>query len=35
MIRLTVNGTEREFDGDADMPLLWFLRDLLSLTCTW
>jgi isoquinoline 1-oxidoreductase alpha subunit len=26
-IKLTVNGTAREFDGDADMPLLWYLRE--------
>lgn len=27
MVRLTVNGDEREFQGDPDMPLLWYLRD--------
>ncbi len=32
MIKLTVNGTERSFDGDPDMPLLWYLRDELGLT---
>ena len=32
MIRLTVNGTAREFKGDPEMPLLWFLRDTLQLT---
>jgi isoquinoline 1-oxidoreductase alpha subunit len=32
MIKLTVNGEAREFSGDSDMPLLWFLRDLLGLT---
>jgi isoquinoline 1-oxidoreductase alpha subunit len=32
MIKLTVNGTEREFPGDGAMPLLWFLRDILGLT---
>jgi isoquinoline 1-oxidoreductase alpha subunit len=31
---LTVNGTRRTFDGDQTMPLLWFLRDELSLTGT-
>lgn len=31
-ISLTVNGTARTFDGDPAMPLLWFLRDTLSLT---
>jgi isoquinoline 1-oxidoreductase alpha subunit len=32
MIRLTVNGTAREYNGDPDMPLLWYLRDVLQLT---
>ena len=32
MIKLTVNGEAREFSGDQNMPLLWFLRDNLSLT---
>ncbi len=32
MIRLTVNGSSREYDGDPAMPLLWYLRDLLELT---
>jgi isoquinoline 1-oxidoreductase alpha subunit len=34
MIRLKVNGVERTFDGDADMPLLWFVRDILAMTGT-
>ena len=34
MITLTVNGEARQYDGDGDMPLLWFLRDLLTLTGT-
>lgn len=34
MIKLTVNGKERQFDGDTDMPLLWFLRDELDLKGT-
>jgi isoquinoline 1-oxidoreductase alpha subunit len=34
MVKLKVNGTERSFDGDATMPLLWFLRDELRLTGT-
>jgi isoquinoline 1-oxidoreductase subunit alpha len=33
-ITLTVNGERRTFDGDPTMPLLWFLRDELSLTGT-
>ncbi len=32
MINLTVNGEARDFSGDGDMPLLWFLRDQLGLT---
>ena len=27
MIKLTINGSAVEFDGDPSMPLLWFLRD--------
>ena len=34
MIRIYVNGVEREIDADADMPLLWALRDELALTGT-
>lgn len=34
MVTLTVNGTRRTFDGDLTMPLLWFLRDELTLTGT-
>ena len=32
MIRLNVNGVAREFKGDSEMPLLWYLRDTLLLT---
>jgi isoquinoline 1-oxidoreductase subunit alpha len=34
MIRLKVNGKDRTFDGDPEMPLLWYLRDMLGLTGT-
>ncbi|TNC16396.1 (2Fe-2S)-binding protein [Methylobacterium terricola] len=34
MIKLNVNGEERRFDGDPEMPLLWYLRDELGLTGT-
>jgi isoquinoline 1-oxidoreductase alpha subunit len=34
MIKLRVNGQEESFDGDAAMPLLWYLRDELGLTGT-
>ena len=31
MPTFTVNGESRSFDGDGDMPLLWYLRDELGL----
>jgi isoquinoline 1-oxidoreductase alpha subunit len=34
MITLKVNGEAVQFDGDASMPLLWFLRDVQDLTGT-
>jgi isoquinoline 1-oxidoreductase subunit alpha len=34
MVNLTVNGKMRAYDGDADMPLLWYVRDDLRLTGT-
>jgi isoquinoline 1-oxidoreductase alpha subunit len=34
MVKLNVNGQERNFDGDPSMPLLWYLRDELGLTGT-
>ncbi|CAB3964141.1 (2Fe-2S)-binding protein [Burkholderia sp. AU31624] len=34
MITLTVNGSEQHFDGNPDMPLLWYLRDVLGDTGT-
>jgi isoquinoline 1-oxidoreductase subunit alpha len=34
MVALSVNGTEHQYDGDPDMPLLWYLRDELGLTGT-
>jgi isoquinoline 1-oxidoreductase alpha subunit len=34
MVNLTINGTGRMYDGDPDMPLLWYLRDDLRLTGT-
>ncbi|MCZ3380549.1 (2Fe-2S)-binding protein [Rhizobium sp. AG207R] len=33
-IPAVVNGRDVEFDGSADMPLLWALRDLLGMTGT-
>jgi isoquinoline 1-oxidoreductase alpha subunit len=34
MVKLRVNGQEQSFDGDLQMPLLWYLRDELGLTGT-
>jgi isoquinoline 1-oxidoreductase subunit alpha len=34
MIQFKVNGIGRSFDGDPEMPLLWYLRDILDLTGT-
>jgi isoquinoline 1-oxidoreductase alpha subunit len=34
MIQVKVNGESRSFDGDPQMPLLWYLRDKLELTGT-
>jgi isoquinoline 1-oxidoreductase subunit alpha len=35
MIKLKVNGAARQFDGDPEMPLLWFLRDEPNLVAAW
>ena len=32
MITLKINGSQRQFDGDPEMPLLWYLRDVAGLT---
>jgi isoquinoline 1-oxidoreductase alpha subunit len=34
MIHLKVNGADRSYEGDPEMPLLWYLRDELGLTGT-
>jgi len=34
MVALTVNGISQEFDGDPNMPILWYLRDELALVGT-
>jgi isoquinoline 1-oxidoreductase alpha subunit len=34
MIELKINGADRPFDGDPEMPLLWALRDELDLKGT-
>jgi len=33
-MQIKINGSPRQFDGDPDMPLLWYLRDSLELTGT-
>ena len=32
MVTLRVNGVSRQFNGDPNMPLLWYVRDELGLT---
>jgi len=34
MISFSVNGQQKSFDGDPEMPLLWYLRDIQGLTGT-
>ena len=34
MIPIHVNGVARVFNGDPEMPVLWYLRDILGLTGT-
>jgi isoquinoline 1-oxidoreductase subunit alpha len=34
MVHFKVNGHAQAFDGDREMPLLWYLRDVLGLTGT-
>jgi isoquinoline 1-oxidoreductase alpha subunit len=34
MPTINVNGQDHEFNGSPDMPLLWFVRDVLGLTGT-
>jgi len=34
MISFSVNGQPHTFDGDPEMPLLWYLRDIAQLTGT-
>ncbi len=34
MVHFKVNGQAKSFDGDPEMPLLWYLRDILGLTGT-
>ena len=34
MIKVKINGQEQNWDGDPDLPLLWFIRDEVGLTGT-
>ena len=34
MVQLKINGKAAQFDGDPEMPLLWYLRDELQYTGT-
>ena len=34
MISLKINGAQHDLDVDADMPLLWAIRDVLNMTGT-
>jgi len=34
MIRFKLNGQEKTFDGDPQMPLLWYVRDIAGLSGT-
>ncbi|MGZ3478504.1 MAG: (2Fe-2S)-binding protein, partial [Polyangiales bacterium] len=34
MIKVRVNGTDRDLDVDPETPILWVLRDVLFLTGT-
>lgn len=33
-MRVKINGSDHDYDGDPDMPLLWYVRDLQGLTGT-
>lgn len=32
MLKLNINGVEKQLDVDPDMPLLWVIRDIVQLT---
>lgn len=34
MVAVKINGKEHAYDGDPNMPLLWFIRDEVNLTGT-
>ncbi|MCO4318047.1 (2Fe-2S)-binding protein [Phyllobacterium sp. 21LDTY02-6] len=34
MATFTINGSAHTFDGDPEMPLLWYLRDVAGMTGT-
>lgn len=33
-MKFTVNGAAKDFSGDGEMPLLWYLRDIAGMTGT-
>jgi isoquinoline 1-oxidoreductase alpha subunit len=33
-MKLSINGKETEYDGEAERPLLWYIREDLKLTGT-
>jgi len=34
MVHFKINGKEKSFEGDPEMPLLWYLRDIAGFTGT-
>ncbi len=34
MIKININGVDRDIDAEPDMPLLWAVRDILQMTGT-
>lgn len=32
MIKFTLNGEAKQYDGDPQMPVLWYVRDMANLT---
>jgi aerobic-type carbon monoxide dehydrogenase small subunit (CoxS/CutS family) len=34
VVTVKINGQQKNWDGDPDLPLLWFLRDEVGLTGT-
>ena len=34
MIKININGVDRDVEAESDMPLLWAIRDVLEMTGT-